>query len=546
MNRRLILIVPCVLCCALLALGRGRDCQGQGYTPESEEVKTMVLGAVKFIEGESARISSEAEKALAAYAIMKAQLCYQGAIDPSNPFIQEALRAVLEKGTKDSFNYTYAMSVKLLFLAALDRNKYRPEIDQILAELIARQKEHGGWGYTGNVTGDTSMSQMAVLSLWELEHHGIVTPDAAWEKSIGWFMRTQDPSGAYGYQGVEGAVGALKPQNEMRESLTAGAAGSLYIVLDHINRGNTPHPSPTPEAGPDPALREKDPEEQPGERAKVNVNVDRAALQTTMQSVDTWLKDSAAFPPKAHLFYYLYALERYHAFKDKAEGHEESPGGDWYDRGVTYLISRAGNNSTGFRGEHAPAVDTAFCILFLVRSSQLSIKAGPPDLAGGELRGRRGGVAEINDPNSQQARPRPLKGPADEILNTLANPDDPNYDNAVAALTELSISADDATLSKVAVQLRNATKDPSPEARASALRALARTRDLDNVPALLFCLRDPEWLVAQQAHEGLRFISRRLSSVPVDLPEGGPELDAAIRDWKDWFLAIRPDAELEE
>ena len=515
------------------------------YTPESEEVKAMVLGGVKFLEGNLPRVSSEAEKALVGYAILKAQLCYEGKIDPSNPAIQEALRAVLDS-TKDTFTYTYGMSVKLLFLSALDSQTYRPQIDQILAELVARQKEHGGWGYTSSLTGDTSMSQMAVLSLWELENHGIQTPDLAWEKSIGWFMRTQDPSGAFGYQGKEGAVGALVAQREVRESLTAGAAGSLYIVLDHINRGNTPHPSPNPEDGPPPELREQDPEDQPGERAKVVVNVDRAALQSTMQSVDAWLKDKAEFPPKAHHFYYLYALERYHAFKDKAEGHPDSPGGDWYDRGVTYLRSRAGDNTTGFRGEHNPAVDTAFCILFLVRSSQLSIKAGPPDLAGGLLRGRRGDVAAINDPNSQQARPRPLKGPADEILNTLANPDDPNYDNAVAALTELSISADDATLSKVAVQLRNATKDPSPEARASALRALARTRDLDNVPALLFCLRDPEWLVAQQAHEGLRFISRRLSSVPVDLPEGGVELDDAIRDWKDWFLSIRPDAELEE
>lgn len=545
-SRRSLFAAMCFACCALLA--GGDSGWAQNYTPESPEVKELVERGVDFLGRNTGNTTSEAEKALAAYAVIKSQICYAGAIDPNHPLIVEALGAVLAKGTDDTTTGAYAMCVKLLFLSSLDPVAYRPQIDAISAELISRQKANGGWGYEMQQTGDTSMSQMAVLTLWELEHHGVATPDAVWEKVVNWYMRTQDPGGGFGYQGREGTSGALVTQVEVRESLTAGAAGSLYISLDHMNGGSV-QALPTRPAADDvpPELRERE-GEGPAARGEIVINVDRAALQKSMDSVDTWIKDNVKNIPQRYVYYFLYALERYHAFKDRAEGNDDILGGDWYDTGVTYLRNMAGTRNTGWRAEHSAQVDTSFAILFLVRSSKLSIKLGPQNLGGGQQLGRRGDVKSINDPNVQNAgRPRPLRGGADEILKALENPDDrATRDSAVAALTKLSITADDATLSKVAAQLRSATKDPSPEARAAALRALGRTRDLDNVPVLILALRDPEWLVAQQSHESLRFISRRLATAAVELPEGGDELEDVVRDWKEWYLSVRPGAELEE
>lgn len=513
MTRRSSRAVARAACVVVLAVFFARPCPAQEFGPDHPQVRALVEGGVAALEAGLPGAANVDELALAGYAVAKSQVCYdEGRIDRDHPVIAAARRAVLQVGPVDANGHTYGLCVKLLFLSALDPVEQRPTIEALLAELLARQKPHGGWGYSASRSGDTSMTQLAVLTLWELERHGFATHDDAWENAIGWLLRTQDPSGGFGYQGREGTAGRLVPQNEVRESLTAGAAGSLYIALDHLHGGSRPDaaPAPPPDDLP-PEVREKDP--RPPSREPVDIDVDRAALDRAIAGADAWLENTGRFPPQRHLYYYLYALERYRAFRDKAEGREDRDrhvGGPWYDAGVRLLQARAGNPHRGWRGESSASVDTSFAILFLIRSSQLSID-GDPRLAGGELAGRRG-LASLVRPDERES----------ELLGILRDP--------VAG----------------PVKAPKAAKDDSPVVRAAALWALARTRDLDNVPALLFALDDPEWLVAQQAHEGLRFIGRRLASAPLELPEDGQERANAIREWKEWFLSIRPTAELEE
>ena len=82
-------------------------------------------------------------------------------------------------------------------------------------------------------------------------------------------------------------------------------------------------------------------------------------------------------------------------------------------------------------------------------------------------------------------------------------------------------------------------------ARRIAVTTLSKIRDLDNVPKLLFALTDPESAIVLQADKGLRFISRKVNGV--GLPDGEPttaQIKAAQAAWKDWYLSIRPNAEL--
>ena len=97
--------------------------------------------------------------------------------------------------------------------------------------------------------------------------------------------------------------------------------------------------------------------------------------------------------------------------------------------------------------------------------------------------------------------------------------------------------------------------------RLIAVRFLAGEQDMDNVPGLIYALGDPDFRVCLEAHDGLRLISRRIDSLEIsNLARNGSlepgllspadrvsirlEYNDMKRQWTEWFLKIRPDAEL--
>jgi hypothetical protein len=78
------------------------------------------------------------------------------------------------------------------------------------------------------------------------------------------------------------------------------------------------------------------------------------------------------------------------------------------------------------------------------------------------------------------------------------------------------------------------------------VKTLGKVRDLDNVPVLLYALTDPDVRIVRQADTALRFVSRKFQGVGLPLDPKPADIQAAQKAWKDWYLAIRPDAELLE
>jgi hypothetical protein len=76
-----------------------------------------------------------------------------------------------------------------------------------------------------------------------------------------------------------------------------------------------------------------------------------------------------------------------------------------------------------------------------------------------------------------------------------------------------------------------------------AVATLAAARDLDNVPTLIYALTDPDQGVANTARDGLRFVSRKLRGYGMPTNASQQQKQAAARQWKQWYLSIRPDAE---
>jgi HEAT repeat protein len=94
--------------------------------------------------------------------------------------------------------------------------------------------------------------------------------------------------------------------------------------------------------------------------------------------------------------------------------------------------------------------------------------------------------------------------------------------------------------------LRGLVTDENFNKRLVAIRFLASQQDLDNVPALLYALTDPDFRICREAHNGLRLISRKVDAFTLTENASRAEFDAVRKSWTEWYLGIRPDAQLFE
>ena len=518
------------------------------FTPKSPEVKAMVARGVTFLEskgGDDPRMGAQALVALA---------LYENHCGAAHPRVVQAVETIRhELGNLDpekvklGQSQIYEAGLAAIFLIKLDPVAYSREIECLLAYLQLRQKPHGGWGYFHEEIGDTSMTQYGVLSAWEANKAGFEVPIGSIERVATWLLKTQDPSGGHAYKGK--TSDSFVPIAQSRQSLgmTAAGVGSLYIsahLLGVMTRKDRPD-----NALPN-ALKEVKPE---APETKVKTQIPAAMFQAAQGRGTGWLQRNYKIDPKGYTHYYLYALERCMSFREYSEKgpngkiQEDSP--IWYNDGVRYLMKTQAESGNWESDSPAGAfADTAFGILFLLRSTGKSLGEMNAKLGDGTLVGGRGLPKESDQAlvRDGEVIARPLLGPAEQLLAMLEGSegadDLPDYDQTIDLLAELPPQEAAKLVGQHAEQLRQLVGDWSPEARLAAVRALAKTRDLDNVPTLIYALTDPNFEVARGARTALRRLSRRPSGYGMpDEPTAGERL-TAIRKWKAWYLAIRPDA----
>ena len=179
-------------------------CPVWAYTPESPEVQKLLSKALQFLDerGEHQRLGG---KSLVALALLK------GERPTNHPRIQEAVEAcqaaVAEMRDGPRSDIMYDLAISIIFLCELDPDQYRKEILALTKTMLDWQKSFGGWGYLEGPhlnTGDTSMTQYAVLATWSVDRSGVLeSPPEAVARVCNWLLRTQDPSGGWGYQGED-------------------------------------------------------------------------------------------------------------------------------------------------------------------------------------------------------------------------------------------------------------------------------------------------------------------------------------------------------
>src|SRR4029078_6864473 len=134
--------------------------------------------------------------------------------------------------------------------------------------------------------------------------------------------------------------------------------------------------------------------------------------------------------------YYLYALERYKSFFEAAEGRVvKEP--KWYNEGYAYLKKdQQADGSWKGATDGLEAVNTAFGILFLLRSTKKAIERAKSFGDGTMLAGRGlpGGAAVRT--RGGQIVEQAQKVTATELIDVLFQPDHPNL-HGVASDVEL-------------------------------------------------------------------------------------------------------------
>ena len=524
----------------VLAVGAG---DARAVSPQSPEVRKLVADALAFLEKPFTDDYGHhlGGKCLVGLVFLKAE-------QPNHPRVAEALEAcqqALRSNPTEATVDVYSNGLAVIFLCELSPRRYSREIGQYLDLLRSRQKPHGGWGYINNMQGDTSQTQYATLCYWEAHRRGFQIDGDSLEGVTEWIMRTQDPDGCWGYQGNYSETDELIAQNQKGCSMLAAGMGSAYICADLLDGSAAvmaTAPTSDEESSLPAAFRRANQRDEEKVRIAPKIRPKRIDERKLMESIERahgWMDKNyeISIGPKA--FYYLYALERYKSFEEaSASDWQDEP--QWYNDGYEFLVESRLKNSywAGYCGQ---TCDTAFAVLFLIRSTQKSIRAG---LGEGTLLAGRGiptNVSKAKLRNGQLVVEQ-LNTKVEELLSLID-------DGEAATLEELARDPGQLLVEKVdkhsARRLQQLVRGGEPGVRLLAVRTLGRSGDLDNVPALLYALTDPDRRIVLEARDGLRFISRQFTGFgPPDDFTDQQRFDA-INAWKNWYLSLRPSAVLE-
>ena len=276
--------------------------------------------------------------------------------------------------------------------------------------------------------------------------------------------------------------------------------------------------------------------------------------------------------------YFLWSVERVGVIY----GLNKIGGIDWYEVGAEELVAAQNISGSWGRGGRGAEVDTAFAILFLVRSnpalelsnslqrgfSTAELRSGPapgspkgpdstpsatatkPTAPAEQTESRRPGVIVIRPSGSKDEDPKVLAGELvkamglewDSVLKKIR--DDKGTANTQALLLAIGhLEGDRLALAREALAerlgrmtaetLRTMVKSQETELRRAAVLAMAMKDDKSHIPDLIAAILDDEDLVVRAAKAGLKSLTGQDFGPPS--PSTGSERKAAAAAWKEWL-----------
>ncbi len=475
------------------------------------------------------------EAAMVALALHKAE------VPDSDPALATCIAKVLARFGPEGYvpelqggHEVYEAAVVCMLLVNLDPYGYKPQIEAITNWLIQRQKSNGSWDYIQRVApeqGDCSMSQYALLGLWEAENAGYAVHPSVWDRAARFFLSVQYPNGGWNYHPDEAST------YQVNVSMTAAGVGSVMICnrqLAQYRKGSevlNPLMVPLVVEG--------------SGQLNYKPATTTASMNQAARRGIAWLNQ--AYNPGNltvmgnSVYYGLYGLERVQALADK----DFLGSVDFYPKGLQYVLSSqtAEGNWRSKDQNLKDAPTTAWAILFAARSTAKSVrKIEIRKLGAGTLLGGRGLPTDLNNLTIAQGRVvvRPMNGAVDSMLAVLEDPATMNADSALAGLVARYQSDGPPALRPFKARFRKLKTDRDPGIRKVACWALARCGDLDTAPELIRSLLDPVDEVVSEARVGLQVLSRKLDTLGPPRGATAEQKLAAARRWRDWYESVRP------
>ncbi len=523
-------------------------CRSQEFRRASDgQIKTAIDNANQLL---LSRIIGEPDghAAISTVALLKS------GIKPDNPQIKSTCERLCSRIVQSKFtpqgHHVYEAGVSLLALANADSKKYRPQIEVLAKYLIANQGTNGQWHYPQSMDGDTSISQYALLGLWEATRCGVVVPTEVWDKAAAWHLRTQLRDGGFGYHPDAGATNSL-------HSMTAAGIGSLRIIRRHLfpyarervvvespagkkNRSGKRFGFLEPVYRDDEAITTTEEARAAARNASYIPTVKLVQIDEAVDKAIHWMTTNfTVTKPTGHAIYFLYSLERAAALAEIRNFGDH----DWYEEGAAHLVAtQAASHSWNDSSGEIPA--TAFGVLFLTRATSKMIRKGVPrvEVGAGVLVGGRGLPDQLDSAKLDDGKIKKVqkKAPLEELLAQLENPLIPVLETTQTEIVEQVVIGKRDELIGQVDRLKKLARHKDADVRRTALWALGRSDDLRVAPILIQGLKDSDVDVYVEARNALRCLSRQVEEF------GAKEepLDAATRErelskWKDWYKSIR-------
>ncbi len=490
---------------------------------------------------------------LSAYALFKAS-------EPlESPIVQAGLKAVLESVGPNGFHphnaydHLYEAGLYAMFLADVNQDLYKPQIQQIANYVVSVQRSDGSWADTPAAAADVSMCQYAVLAIWAAQRAQCQVSPVALDRVSSWLLSHRNADGGWTYR-PEIGTGTTGPNSSRNMTMASISTLGVTRLLFY---------------GPQKLEKKDKPKEELafGVLAKVEEETAKGMVafpdykpQNSFSTLTAGIEralgyEAAQFNPvniNANFpIYFYYSAERALAVSET----EKVAGQEWFTTYGDGLLSLQRQDGAWNETHSGDVIGTSFALLYYMKSTDQILK---------KMYGLGQQLAARGNPFGDTKKKEPTE--LDRLIADIANIDFDQLDETPVEVADeivrsvLSID-DPEKLVGQEDQLKSLMKHPNDKVRSAAVWALGRTADFKLVPLMLDGIRDNSVDVNIEAIQALRFIARKpqgfgetlapFASLGSDdqITKASPEerlrlatpwREKALKDWSNWYFSVRP------
>jgi hypothetical protein len=508
---------------ALLAMGISQALVEQACGQQEQAVSR----GIQYLRSNASN-KQVGETAMIALALIKADT------PKADPVITSCMATIQKRFTGSAYapersggQEVYEAAVVAMALSNIDSEEYKGMVNLVGTFLLGRQKPNGSWDYVSRTNGDTSISQYALLGLWECENAGFEVPPSVWDRAAAWYLSKQAPGGSWNYH---------RDQPEFGETMTMTAAGvgSLLLCKRQLEGFRQSR------RGSNPLLTSIAPA---NSNQNYEITTSLAQIEQAARRGMAWLGSNYTTAEANRIgqsiYYALYGMERVAAFADRPTFGKV----DLIEKGRSFIRSSQQGDGSWHALPQTDDMNTVWSILYLTKSTAKSIRRVTiKRLGAGTLVGGRYLPSDLTSMTVAGGRimSRPMNGGVEGMLAVLEDPRAQSADSAVSGLIIRFQSEGPDALRPFKDRFRKLLSDRDPGMRQVAAWALARTADLDVVPDLITALLDTEENVVGAARNGLQLLSRKIDGLGPPSPSTADQRKEAGKAWREWYDSIRP------